>query len=76
MTKRWGLCVALALLLSALVGCSSPNAEKNPAGKQEGDASSLWPFGPAGWICKHMYPSAYTEIEKRLWSTLGGCRRR
>jgi len=36
--------------------------------------SSLWPFGPNGWICKHIYPSAYTDTEKRFWNAIGGCR--
>ncbi len=33
---------------------------------------SLWPFGPDGWICKIMYPSAATESEKKFWNSLAG----
>lgn len=29
--------------------------------------------GPDGFICRHIYPSAYTETEKGLWRALAGC---
>lgn len=40
--------------------------------KKESILSSLWPFGPDGWICKHIYPSAYTEAERNFWNAIGG----
>lgn len=39
--------------------------------------SFLWPFGPDGWICRHLYRSAATQTERNFWNALGGgCDRR
>lgn len=35
---------------------------------------SLWPFGPHGWICRHIAPSAYIELVRNFLSAVaGGC---
>lgn len=31
--------------------------------------------GHDGFICNHIYPSAYTEAEKAFWNAIGGCNR-
>lgn len=59
--------------LISYVQTKTASAEKKEKPKKK---SSLWPFGPDGLICKHMYRSAYTDTEKKLWNAVGGgCRR-
>lgn len=48
------------------------SGEKKHETKKESFISSLWPFGPDGWICKHIYPSAYTETERNFLNAIGG----
>lgn len=48
------------------------SGEKKREPKKKSIITRLWPFGPDGWICKLMYPSAYTETEKNFWNAVGG----
>ncbi|MBI4527025.1 MAG: tetratricopeptide repeat protein [Deltaproteobacteria bacterium] len=59
----------------ARVQSEAASGEKKQETKKESIISSLWPFGSEGWICKHMYPSAYTETERNFWNAIGGCTR-
>lgn len=50
------------------------SGEKKPETKKESIISILWPFGPDGWICKHVYPAAYNGPESNFWNAVGRCR--